>query len=290
MPEKKPKRIDKNSISHRDNPYLNSKIYPITGIISSGFLDPYLQNHFDSPNMYLKNKYFGDICDEINNYIGKLSELLMVHTDSLNDNNLELLSNLYDKIVNSYHKAKYPDDYIDKLNNLLKVIDPYSLVNGVYNEDAVQCVLKFNYIDILNRTLMVYANKSLEEYNATTYYNSYGFVDFSEIVCVHKKYGVIIKNKSNLVENDLGVLKMYANNLFDYFEKTCNLKTDAILIEYMRLLFTIKGQPIGAIFVDPEVPKKSKDYVDYFNGEEIRNMFSDDNGSDDDDDFDGSNC
>ena len=287
MPGKRPKK-NKSVISSFQDPFLNNKIYPISAIVSTGFLDPYLNNFYSrNPHeTYIKGTRFSTIIDDINCCVNNISDRARQYTEELNFNNMKLLNELYNNDIARFKvTVKNKQKYIKTLNDKLKVVDPKSLRNGVYEEQDINAILKYQYVTTLNEAFVLPLHEYMDKFNKESYYSVYSFMDFNELVCIHKDYGIMFSNRSDLGDNDLRALGGFGPNLLNYYANM-GVKTDAVWVEYIRILFAIKGEPLGAIFVDPDLSPSNPAYLDYFNGQEIRDMFENDHGDDDLDDDD----
>ena len=276
-----------------DNPFTNKQLYPVMGLVTSGFLDPYIQL------CAIENRAARTLSDGTNveyifkqfaNFVTESSKQLVDMCTYMNCNNMTKMKSMYRDICKRV--SKMTDKMID---------DPDMVTEEQKNNPEYLQMLKDHtnkgmFLKELHLFLSLPFEYAVNKFNSES--NLCGaHIDLSRLVCFHKKYGIIRSpfERSYLLRyEEEKLIYDYIMPSFKHMNTKLGINADAVFVEYVNIVVTLNDKPIGLLVstYDDSNPYR-KNSVDYFNSHEIRsmiedgfigNLFNTDDFNDDDDD------
>ena len=273
-------KTPKDPMPFHENPFVNDKLYPIAGVITSTFLDTHLQRNIQSfTDGYLPN--YVNPNTEYSNFLGsiqRISEETRQFSDALNDNQMAEFKNLWIKYQEWYEKQeekpyKNPKDFEINENDSKNPISKECIEQGkALAQDFYISLIKPHFLKSVLESCSDVVNKHIMLYNASHKFSSI-FIDTAEFVCIHKKYGLLVHPvmTPNLYPYEYEAINKYQNETFKAIEAYKKIKTDAVYVIYFNLVLNINNRPLGLLFSGSD-PFGNPVDVDYFNSDEVIDM------------------
>lgn len=254
-----------NKVPKKDNPFLNSKIYPLEGVISCDFIDTYIKYLFANATEeedydeieVLPGVTLGNIDDEVYDFEQYISENVLQLMNRLNSNDLNELKNLYRYIKDEMKKSRvklYDKDGVRQCSD-----EDYKML--MKKERALY---KPSFINTLENLISLELGKEIEDFNSSAEHLIFN-IDYIEIISAFNNGQIFGRQKSKIPSNEVPELKELARNMFN----TSYPDNDMIFIVCIEINVLIKGLPFAMILNCTEPNMQC-----YYDGLQIRKYFN----------------
>ena len=273
------------TIDINDNPFVNDKIYPITGLMTTTCLDQYIGTiyrpysgyfiHDRSPTI---DEKYSSITKELQEY----SDILRENITKMNDDKLKFLNNAFNDL-STMMKDSFDEVMKDakKSNKKVKIYEhSKDLAETVYGirDDIMDASFRIErkkiYLESLEKLLTNEIIRRIDVFDK--YGNGTGIlVDINELTCIQTKQTTILKPDTRLNKTEKEVIKHSARDIFRAMEKAIGMQFDNIFVQYIHVTMTFGHRPFGLLMTDKFMCPEGS-LVDYYNSQEVREML--DNG------------
>ncbi len=269
MQEKKTKMTNENNnekksnrLKVKDNPFINTEVYPVVQNTGYEFMDTYIREAYNQYNEWYLPGCISKkaIHEQLNEFFKTLSGALDITYSFFNhieDSSLINLKAFYDSA------KEITKDYI-------KEGDTKSIISGKCKNVYIGGI-----VGLVDKTF----EEVIDAFNNESSNKISIFKEYSEPVFIKPDGFIAMTQDSVLCDNDIKYIRKHYADTFNKIKETKGIEPEYLMIVLTRLSVIIKNLPFGLIYVDQEASERNnKLTAGYYNSLQVREILDENDG------------